>query len=485
MRKGYWTLVGIWSFVLLCSGWLLMSSCSDSPVKPEQEASAFQETGAVGDVLEQQVEREHWVPENPSDNSNSLDAAAVEEANSNPERLPEIESDSTTKREVPSEAPYFEKGSPEEDFVESQQESSSDRVIPPEVAVESPNVVDSSGLPYNQWIAAKAKYLLPKIPHPGWNFGDEYCASMFRSKTNTVLFRSGVLTKVKKPGVCRLWPGYYSNAMMEWNPRTNEVRPIDIFNWGGGSGGGGCLLPNFTSHPSPSPRHTYDGMAYVPKTDTVYLVLGATWKIQKNATKAALSAYTLDMQSTWKYVISKKRWYRIKGNVRALFKKPPFAYQSHLRYWAKGNRLLFVDSEGKSHAEFDLTTETWKEVKAKQNSPCRLNGARSAWDSKRDVWLFRANKEVCSYDPSTRSYKRLPDTDVNHTNITYLSKYDLYLVAGPTGDDTRIFDPKTNKWRSLKGGAIKLPNGYLEFDPLSGLVLMVRQSQTFWLRFRP
>ena len=359
---------------------------------------------------------------------------------------------------------------------------------PPETPREQPGGGDAPVSQFNKWFAAKATYKLPAFPnHPSlrWSRSDGFCGSVFRTKTNTVLFRSGVATAKRRKGICELYPGYYSNAMMEWNPRTNEVKAIDVLNWGGGSYGGGCLVPGFKSHPTPSPRHTYDGMAYIPKTDTVYLVLGATWKITTKATQEANNAYNVDMKSTWKYDITKKRWSRINGSVRSVFKRKISPYESHLRYWPKGNRLLFVDSRGRDHAEFDLKTEIWKEVKPKKDSPCRLYGARSTWDTKRDLWVFRGNKEVCTYNPSTREYKRLPDTDIHGKGITYISTYDVYLASGPTGDDTRVYDPKTNKWKVLKGGPLKLVNGYLEFEPTTGLVMMVYQGSTFWLRFRP
>ena len=63
-------------------------------------------------------------------------------------------------------------------------------------------------IPANTWVDAEAEYILPEsIPDAQWMTTDGYCGSTYRSKTGTILFRSGVRSKQKG-----LSPGFYSNA---------------------------------------------------------------------------------------------------------------------------------------------------------------------------------------------------------------------------------------------------------------------------------
>jgi hypothetical protein len=48
----------------------------------------------------------------------------------------------------------------------------------------------------------------------------------------------------------------------------------------------------------------------------------------------------------------------------------------------------------------------------------------------------------------------LPELDISagYNAIAYVSRWDVYLVVGQSGHDTRVFDPETNEWRSIDGG---------------------------------
>jgi hypothetical protein len=61
----------------------------------------------------------------------------------------------------------------------------------------------------------------------------------------------------------------------------------------------------------------------------------------------------------------------------------------------------------------------------------------------------------------------------------------VYLVIGPTGNDTRVYDVSTGRWADLLGGDIELVNGYCQYEPQSDLVVLSYQLQCFRLRYVP
>lgn len=333
-----------------------------------------------------------------------------------------------------------------------------------------------------------------------WVQTDGYSDNTFRTKTNEVIIRTGIHSKSMG------WsPGFYTNTSVAWDPRTDKAKVVGVSNWGGGSYGHGKLLPPFKEHATPSPRHTYDGITYIPEEDVMYMMLGANWRCGgRGANEEAKAQLKLDNASTWKYSFKTNRWTRIDHNVWKFFKCSP--YETHLQYWPEGRKLIFFDSNAKHYAEFDLKTEKWAVVKTANKSPMRLYNARSAWDSKRSLWVFRLGPNLATFDPKTRTFKKLPDCwklppppskkelkekklkrDPRYAwkGVLYIPKHDAYLVTGPHGNDTRVFPVEKGAWEHLKGGEIKLVNGYLQYDPASDQVLMNYQLNCFRLRYVP
>ncbi len=343
----------------------------------------------------------------------------------------------------------------------------------------------------NTWKDAKTRHIpaTNSIPRAWWDTGDGYCAATYRTKSGCILSRTGV--KSLREGYR---PGFYSNATLEWDLKKNEARVVEVSNWGGGSSGRGRLLPAFKERPTPSPRHTYDGITYVGSQDAMYLMLGANWRIGGNGcTDEAKKQLRIDNKSTWKYSFADGRWTRIDSNVNTLFKVS--AYENHMQWWPEGNKLIYLNSKGNRYAEFDLEAGEWKKVDLENKCPQSLYHARSTWDSKRQLWVFRLGPKCCTFDPAARTFQALPAfTDEQYGDgdkrsiwkgIAYIPKHDVYLITGPTGNDTWVYEIEKGKWKNIKGGDIKLPNGYAQYDPTTDLVGLVIQLKNYVFRYTP
>ena len=366
-----------------------------------------------------------------------------------------------------------------------------------------PAVLAADEIPVNTWTVVDIDWEKPlaKVADDArWQTGDGYSDSVLRTKTGEVLIRTGITSK--KLG---LSPGFYTNTTVAWNIANDEARIVEIANWGGGSYGGAKLLPAFADHPTPTPRHTYDGICYVPEEDAIYLMLGANGRmVGRNAQEDAQRQHTIDNnESTWKYDFERGRWRRIDHNVRkfwpSVYRVSP--YEAHLTHWPAGGKLLFFNDRGTHHAEFDLKTQQWEVVELANECPMSLCNARSAWDSRRNVWVFRLGPRLCTFDPQTREFATLPDCwdlpkaeapeekkkDARWASmgICYIDKHDAYLVTGPNGDDTRVFHPQTGKWESVAGGTVELVNGYCQYDARTDLVLMNYQLKCYKFRYTP
>jgi hypothetical protein len=362
-----------------------------------------------------------------------------------------------------------------------------------------------NSLPANTWVKVNIdwKAALPKnIKGARWSTGDGYSDNIYRSKTGTVIIRTGVRSKS-----AGLNPGYYTNTSVEWDLKTDTAKTINVVPWGGGSGGNGKLLAGYKDNKAPTPRHTYDGICYVPETDEMYMMLGANWKVgHRQATAEAKAELKKDAGRTWSWSFAKKRWTCIEDNVWKHVKTSP--YENHMTHWPEGKKLLFLNDGGNRYAEFDLTTKKWAKVALKNKRPHSLYHARSTWDSKRGLWVFRKGPLLSTFNPKTRTFTKLPncwdmkiptreefkamkkakkkaDKRLNWKGVCYISKHDAYLVSGPTGDETMVYHVAEKKWRSVKGGKIELRNGYCQYNPELDLVAMNIQQHTYKFKYVP
>jgi hypothetical protein len=81
---------------------------------------------------------------------------------------------------------------------------------------------------------------------------------------------------------------------------------------------------------------------------------------------------------------------------------------------------------------------------------------------------------------------------VSRHGIAYNSKNDVYIVTGPTGNDTKVYHippdgtPIENgSWSTVYGGTDSLPDGYPQYDPAADQVLLVRQHYAYRFRYDP
>ena len=356
-------------------------------------------------------------------------------------------------------------------------------------------------LPANQWTPVETDWqsvLAMAVEDGQWKQGDGFSDSVLRTKTGELLIRTGIASKSRG-----LSPGFYTNTTVGWNIAAHSARVIEIANWGGGSYGHGKLLPTFSDHPTPSPRHTYDGICYVPNEDAMYVVLGANGRISgQGADESAKAQLQIDNnESTWKYDFAAARWSRIDHNVRkfwpSVYKLSP--YEAHLAHWPQGGKLLFLNDRGNLYAEFDLKLQQWEQGELANDCPMSLYNARSTWDSRRGLWVFRLGPRLCTFDPGTKKFARLPDCwdmpgglskeekkkDPRWASkgVCYIDKHDVYLIAGPTASDTRVYAPETQTWTPIAQGDMKLLNGYCHYDASADLVVMNYQLTCYQFRF--
>jgi len=320
-----------------------------------------------------------------------------------------------------------------------------------------------------------------------------------------VIIRTGVRSQDPK-----IEPGIYSNASVEWDLRNDTARTVDVVPWSAGSRGNARLLPAYKKSKAPSPRHTYDAFCYVADTDEIYMLLGANFKTKQNGTTAEAKAeLEKDRGRTWAWSFAENRWKCIEDSVTRVFKNRRIsAYENHLQYWPERKKILYFDSSAKQHAEFDLKTQKWTAVATKNRPKMKIYHSRTTWDSKRSLWVFRAGPQMCTFDPRERKFEDLPDiwemkipTDkevvqlrkqgkkadprLKWKGVCYVPRHDVYLVTGPTGDDTRVYHVARKKWSDVKGGKIEMRNGYCQYNPDLDLVAMNIHHDCYKFRYVP
>ena len=324
----------------------------------------------------------------------------------------------------------------------------------------------------NTWVQVAPQASIPS-EYSGLSFVGQmahgYGNLVYRPSSGTFLYMD-CLQDALSSG-CRQPNSFYANAVCSWNPQANTLGVLKVGNWGGGSYGNGCLLPEFANDTTPAPRHTYEGFVYVDSTDALYLMLGAYTRIMGGTpTPEAQAMYNLDVKSTWKYTFSNNRWRRIASHVSDV-SRVRSSYETHMVHWSTGGKILWAGHYGWEHAEFDLASETWELVTTVNRAPFSLYGALSDWDSQREIWIFRKGDSVATYNPATKTYTALPGCGLSKSNICYLPDHDVYLATGGTAAQTKIYNPGSRTWTLINGGSLTFDCNsdlYMRYDPVTG-----------------
>lgn len=363
------------------------------------------------------------------------------------------------------------------------------------IVIEGSAPLDISSLPLNEWVQVT----------PGMTFAAgvpsdlvvrsgarSYGTAVLRTTDGTVVYYEGVSNADRRQD-------YYADALASWDMDQNHVTIDKVSHWGGSLYSHGILLDAFHDDPTPSPRHTYETFTYLSGYDQIVLTHGANWKLGgDSAPQESKDALALDNNSTWFYDYSSNSWERRSGNPRLAWNGDISPYEGHLVHWPSVDRLLYLDKDGRKAAEYNIATNEWTRATPTNRPPdiegagASLYGAMSTWDSRRSRWVFRNNvSQVFYYDPATHTFVDLPNPSglTGGIDITYLPDHDLYLVAGETGSETKIFDPSTDQWQSINAGPIRFHSGtndeYLVYDPNTGLAGIVAQEGAHYvMRFQ-
>lgn len=128
----------------------------------------------------------------------------------------------------------------------------------------------------------------------------------------------------------------------------------------------------------------------------------------------------------------------------------------------------------------DLSTEVWVNINTTYpslHSSFSLYNARSAWDSRRQLWIFQNDTNTCTYNPTTKSYSLLPSSKISAKTISYDSRRDVYLIVGGNSKTTRYFSPTNNCWYApIINDSVTVGQGYLVYDSLNDFHAWVIQK---------
>lgn len=268
----------------------------------------------------------------------------------------------------------------------------------------------------------------------------------------------------------------YDNSLAICDLRTTSLRLDSVSAWVGGnadqyelSGQEGLTPPN---------RHTYSGMAYVPKTREVHWVAGAN------------SRSNVDLSTTWAYSIDTKSW-RKTGTAPG-----GTMYEGHLNYVPDLDRLVFLAAN--QVIEQALGSNTWTVVVPKFDAPYFWSGS-SFYDPVRKRIIYFCDgqdsshpRKLVSYDPAQRTFETLTaDSPAPFGRITYHSKYDVYFSIGSVNPETWVYDPNNGQWSrvavsgSVEGhGSTAAAGGYIAYDAENDLVAVRAGASSDWYLMR-
>jgi hypothetical protein len=284
----------------------------------------------------------------------------------------------------------------------------------------------------NVWVEVPVSYVMPpgrtgRVNGTSWN------GITFKASTGTLFYYSRYVGE-------DLADEIYGNAVTAWDVAGKTVRALAV------------------TDQDPISRHTYESFTYVDSADAIYMFYGA---------HMGCGADTV----VWKFTLADNTWRR--GST------PPDAYgcEVHTAYWKTGDKLLFIAGDSAGPYELDVRSDTWAKLTTTGRVP-DVYGAHATWDARRDLWVFWNSNVLTSYDPATRAFVALPvaagaaPAARQRGGITYVPKYDCYLIAGGTDvGDTWVYTIATQSWSQIAGATLPTENTTnIAYDPKTELV---------------
>lgn len=297
----------------------------------------------------------------------------------------------------------------------------------------------------------------------------------------------------------------YASALYDYDLESRVRRALKISNWDAGEPDY-PIEPDNTLDPTPANRHTYKAFAYVPDTNSIYMVTGA------NGRSTSLPD-GIDLNTLWEYDLGQG----VDGSWTAHTAHPGgccpnsngvHILEGHLNYVPGTNRLWLMANN--TVYTIDLNTKQWSQVTPSGDT-------RRGWESSSTVDTNRAwiviyggdcsaapcndedndSNKLTRYDTSTHVFADIGTSDgpTKSGRIVYDPDHDVYIVV--TVDNppqTWVYNPSNDVWLQLDPEADPPTvstdddndtQGYIAYDDLNDVVIWATPGNYYVFRYQP